>query len=391
MFKINNRYLIKTPLGYERFLGIQKKKMDSLYTFTFIDNTFIKCSGGHAFLTDEGFKQAKEIILKNTISGKTIVNIESEFGNFEVFDPVGIEDHSSYFSNDVISHNTQFLGSMNTLIDAKKLRILSSTWRPPMIEVNDVAKYYEPEPNHAYLIVVDTSRGVGIDYHAFVVFDITEIPYKTVCVFHNNELSGLLYPNIIFSIAKHYNEAYVLIETNDNGQQIADILYNDLEYDNVLSTKMGGRSGQKLSGGFGSMKSTIGIRTSKQVKRIGCANLKSLVENDKLLIEDFGIIYELTRFVAVKSSYEADEGEHDDLVMCCVLFAWLANQDYFKEFSDTDVRNNLYGKFSKELSDDMLPFGVIDHGDDDENRMSAAEWHDEEWGFNRYTNLEIEN
>jgi hypothetical protein len=151
-----------------------------------------------------------------------------------------------------------------------------------------------------------------------------------------------------------------LVEINDIGQQVADILHNDLEYENVILTKVQGRAGQKVNGGFGLTRPSLGVRTTVQVKRIGCANFKSLVENDKLIINDYDIIYELFRFIEINGKYQAEEGEHDDLVMCCVLFSWLVNQEYFKEISNNDARLEVLANNQKIIDEDLLPFGFID-------------------------------
>ena len=260
----------------------------------------------------------------------------------------------------------EFLGSSNTLIDGKVLQRL--TYIEPIHRSNNVDMYHQPQKNHRYVIVVDTSRGVDIDYSAFIVFDVTAVPYVIVCKFKANDISPLVYPNIIAQVGYMYNEAFILVETNDIGQQVADILHQDLEYPAVLITQSKGRAGQKLSGGFGGKsRPQFGVRTTKQVKRIGCGNFKSLVENNKLIINDFDLLYEMARFIENKASYEAEEGEHDDLVMCCVLFGWLSNQPYFKDISETDVRNSLIESSGSLLDDDMTPFGWQDDGTDDGN------------------------
>lgn len=251
----------------------------------------------------------------------------------------------------------EFLGSSNTLISAKKLQQL--VWKDPLHKYENLDVYYEPIENHKYVMTVDTSRGVGIDYSVFAVFDVTSVPYKLVAKYRDNEISPLLYPNIIWRAGKYYNDAMVLVEINDNGQQIADILFYDLEYDGVLLTQSKGRAGIKV-GGSHKVKPTRGIRTTKQVKRIGCANLKTLIEQDKLLFNDYDLIYELFRFIENKASYEAEEGEHDDIVMCCVLFAWLAHQQYFKSKTDTDVRADLWDENKELIEDSIAPFGFFD-------------------------------
>ena len=278
----------------------------------------------------------------------------------------------------------EFLGSSNTLIDGKVLQRL--TYIEPIHRSNNVDIYHHPQKNHRYVIVVDTSRGVDIDFSAFVVFDITSIPYNIVCKFKANDISPLVYPNVISQVGYLYNEAFILVETNDIGQQVADILHQDLEYPNVMITQSKGRAGQKISAGFGGKsRPQFGVRTTKQVKRIGCGNFKSLVENDKLIINDFDLLYEMARFIENKASYEAEQGEHDDLVMCCVLFGWLSNQSFFKDMSETDVRNALVEGSSSLLDDDMTPFGWQDDGTDEEGSdFSADPFYDMDIGTHRY-------
>jgi hypothetical protein len=269
-------------------------------------------------------------------------------------------------------YECEFLGSSNTLIDASKLSML--THALPLERHGNLIIYELPKKKHVYLTVVDTSRGAGIDYSAFIVYDITEIPYKVVARYKDNNIAALVYPNVIYNASRPYNTAYILVETNDIGQQVADILQNDLEYENVLLTRSGGKSGQKL-GDSGGGKLSLGVRTTTQVKRIGCANFKSLVESDKIIINDYDLLYEMYRFIEINGKYQAEEGEHDDLVMCCVLFSWLVNQDYFKELSNNDARLELLESNQRKLEEEMLPFGFIDEGldtsseDDEFNRF----------------------
>ena len=260
------------------------------------------------------------------------------------------------------------------------------TYIEPIHRSNNVDIYHHPQKNHRYVIVVDTSRGVDIDFSAFVVFDITSIPYNIVCKFKANDISPLVYPKVISQVGYLFNEAFILVETNDIGQQVADILHQDLEYPNVMITQSKGRAGQKISAGFGGKsRPQFGVRTTKQVKRIGCGNFKSLVENDKLIINDFDLLYEMARFIENKASYEAEQGEHDDLVMCCVLFGWLSNQSFFKDMSETDVRNALVEGSSSLLDDDMTPFGWQDDGTDEEGSdFSADPFYDMDIGTHRY-------
>jgi hypothetical protein len=226
--------------------------------------------------------------------------------------------------------------------------------------------YEYPEKDHLYTMVIDTSRGQNIDYHAFVVVDITTIPYKVVATFKNNEISPIIYPNLIYPIAKKYNDAYILVEINDIGSQIADILHSEFEYDNILSSVFKGRKGQMLSSGFGGGTSMFGLRTTKAVKRLGCSLMKSMIEDDKLLITDYRIIQELVTFITKRTSYEAEVGHNDDLVMCLVLFSWLTSQEYFKELTNLDMKKNIFNDKIKQLEEEIVPFGFIEDGRKDE-------------------------
>jgi len=259
-------------------------------------------------------------------------------------------------------HECLFLGSSNTLFHPTKLRNLSHK-RPTLSNTLGLKEYHAPEKDVIYAIVVDTARGVGEDSSAFIVFNVNTFPYKICCTFKSNLISPLVYPNIIYETAKRYNDALILVETNDIGQQVADILYHDLQYEGVLVSALSGRAGQTLSGGFATS-THRGIRTTKQVKRIGCSTLKTLVESDKLIIEDYDTIYELSRFVQKGQSYEAESG-NDDLAMCCVLFGWLSSQPYFKEITDLDIRKKIYEQNEKMIEEEMLPFGIYSSGNDE--------------------------
>ena len=260
-----------------------------------------------------------------------------------------------------VEFECDFIGSMNTLIAASKLKTMA--WRKPAIKNDDGLDIYEiPKKDHVYAMTVDTSRGVGIDHHAFTVIDVTQQPYKLVAKYRNNILSPLLYPNVIYRLATEYNDAHVLIELNDIGESVANTVYEELEYDNVIMTTMKGRGGQVAGGGFGPGRQQRGVKTTNPVKKVGCSILKSLIEEDKIILEDYDILHELTTFVESKGSYAADQGHHDDLVMCLVLFGWLTKQTYFKDQTDLDIRKMLYEKQMKEIEEDMTPFGFLNDG-----------------------------
>jgi len=270
-------------------------------------------------------------------------------------------------------HECDFIGSTNTLISANKLKTL--VFRNPIYKNNEGLRVYEkPKEKHSYITLVDTSRGQGIDYSAFCVIDVTEIPYKVIAVFRNNMISPMIYPNLIMNTSREYNEAFVLVEINDIGGQVADILYKELEYENVLISSVRGRKGQTLDGGFGNSDTQLGIRTTKVVKRLGCSILKSMIESDKLLINDIDIMRELVTFISKNASYEAETGSHDDLVMCLVLFGWLSTQTYFKDLTDLDIRKTLFQKQINAIEDDVMPFGFLSGVDDDENDEFGGEF-----------------
>lgn len=261
-----------------------------------------------------------------------------------------------------------FIGSIHTLIASSKLKTL--TFQNPIFKNESGYKIYEmPKEGRTYVMCVDVSRGQGQDYHAFTIIDVTKPPYRLVATFRNNMLTPLLFPTIIHNAARQFNNSHVLIEINDVGAQVADIMHHELEYENLLSATIRGRKGQSLDGGFGGGISQFGVRTTDAVKRIGCSILKSLIEEDKLFVEDFDVVRELFSFISKKNSYEAEVGHHDDLVMTLVLFGWLSTQSYFKDLSDLDLRRDLYSERMKQLEDDMTPFGIIDNGLDNYGKI----------------------
>ena len=254
-----------------------------------------------------------------------------------------------------VEFECDFIGSTNTLVSTSKLKNL--VFEDPIKSSDDGLRIYEyPEEDRIYSMAVDVSRGQGLDYHAFTVVDVTELPYKVVCTFKNNEMPPMVLPDLINKIAIQYNEAFVLVEVNDIGGQVADSLCQDLEYENVLRTASRGHRGQELSSGF-QAGSKPGIKTSVSVKRIGCANFKSLIEEDKLIIRDINIIEEISTFISKKGSFQADTGHHDDLVMTLVILGWMMSQSYFKELTDSDIRKTLYESQIKQMEEDLLPFG----------------------------------
>ena len=264
-----------------------------------------------------------------------------------------------------VEFECEFLGSVDTLINPAKLRAL--VYEKPIQSGNGLDVYVKPQDNHDYVCTVDVARGGGQDYSAFVVVDITEYPHQVVAKYRNNEIKPMLFPSIIFDAVKAYNNAWVLCEVNDIGDQIAAILNYDLEYPNLLQCSMRGRAGQIVGQGFSGKKTQLGLKMSKAVKAVGCSNLKTMIEADKILFKDYEILSELTTFIHKRNSFEAEDGCNDDLAMCLVIYAWLVAQDYFKELTDQDVRKRLYEDQRDQIEQDMAPFGFISDGLDDDS------------------------
>jgi hypothetical protein len=257
----------------------------------------------------------------------------------------------------------EFLGSSATLIPGAKLRTLS--FRNPIQQMDGFDVFRQPEKDRNYILTVDCAEGVGQDHSVVSVFDVTDLPYRQVAKYRNNTIPPLVFPTIIYNIARKYNEAYVLVETNNIGQQVVDILHYDLEYEYIFQIQKSTTKGQHVSAGF-KKSVTFGIKTTTPVKKIGCANLKALIENDRLLIEDFDTISELNTFVRVRDSYEAEEGNNDDIVMTLVLFSWLTAQKFFKESTNSDIRKRLSEDLNVSIEESMLPVGLYDDGTKDE-------------------------
>lgn len=373
--KKNTQYEILTPNGWEDFHGIRKLTKSN---YVKLKNYNLTCSDNHRILIDGTWRESKELdheLYKNDI---------------ELYDPVGVKS-STYFSNGIVSHNCDFLGSSNTLISADKLHTLVYT--KPVLRTKDGMNIYQ-EPvrkdpdkeksyDHIYFITADVAEGQGKDYTALTVIDVTQFPYKVVATYRNNTVSPLLFASVVKTVARKYNNAYVLIEINSIGFEVANVLHTDLEYENIVKTAMMGRKGQIITEGFGSVKKVqMGVRTSVLTKKVGCQVLKNMIEEDKLIVEDADIISEFTTFISKKQSFEAEDGHNDDLVMCLVLFSWATRQQYFKNLTDMDVRLAMYQKDIDEIEDQMLPFGYYSDGIyDDEDKQEDKKWSNinDEW------------
>jgi len=251
----------------------------------------------------------------------------------------------------------------DTLIDANKLLTLSAQVPIHALENETVRVFRQPVKDHSYIMSVDVSRGRGQDYSTFNVIDISTTPFEQVCVFQDNSISPLIFPNKIYKYATLYNEAFVVVESNDNGVLVANSLFYDLEYDNQFTEMRGGRL-------------DVGAEMTKSVKSIGCSNLKDLIEEHKLVLHDRNTIQEVCTFVARGRSFEAETGTHDDLVMNLVLFAWFSSNRHFRALTDIDIKQQLYEERIREMEEELLPFGIIDNG----NSYASAIYENESFG-----------
>ena len=268
----------------------------------------------------------------------------------------------------------EFLGSVNTLISPAKIKTMA--YLNPIKTSGSIEMFEAPIKGHTYVATVDVSRGVDKDYSAFVVFDVTKMPFKVVAIYKNNEIKPFVFPNVIEQVCKGYNHAHILTEVNDIGQQIAEALQFEIEYDNLLMTTQKGRAGQVLGAMFSGRGSSMGVRMTKQIKRIGCANVKTLIEGDKLHINSFKIIEEMSTFAKRGQSWQAEDGANDDLMMCLVMFGWLSNQPYFKELTNTNARLKMYQEQQNLIEQDIAPFGFLDDGINEHEETTIDEYGD---------------
>lgn len=379
---------ILSPEGLVSFYGINKIKKDKYIYLKFTNGKELKCSLDHPLSTIEGIIKAKDLDIYTEVytkdGGCFLVESEIVEEQIELYDIVNSGIKHLYYSNSIVSHNCEFLGSVDTLIAPSKLRNL--VYDQPKTRNAGLDVYEDSVKEHDYLITVDVARGVSADYSAFIVIDITQFPHKLVAKYRNNEIKPMLFPNIIFKVAKNYNDAYILCEVNDIGDQVASLLHYDLEYQNVLMCSMRGRAGQVVGQGFSGKKTQLGVKMSKTVKKVGALNLKTIIEEDKMIFNDYDIISELTTFIQKSNSFEAEEGCNDDLAMCLVIYAWLVAQDYFKELTDQDIRKRLYQEQKNQIEQDMSPFGFIVDGNESTNfvDVDGDRWYVDEYGDMSY-------
>ena len=372
---MSKTYEVLSPSGFVKFSGIQKVSHSKYRHFIFDDGTELKCSFNHRFGKDEIL--ASSLCRGSDLQGKKILYAEDVEEDIDLYDLLNVGGENLYYTNGLVSHNCEFLGSIDTLITPQKLRTMS--YKNPTQSNAGIDLYEKPEPGRTYVLVADVSRGTKNDYSAFLIFDVSEMPYRIAAKYRDNEIKPLLFPSKIYDVARAYNQAFVTIEVNDIGEQVASALQYDLEYDNLVMASMRGRAGQILGGGFSGGRAQLGVRTTKAVKKIGCSNLKQLIEDNKLIIEDLDIISELSTFIVKGSSYEADDGCTDDLVACMFIFAWMTDQTYFKELTDMDIRQTMMREQQDALEQDMAPFGFVVTGLEDENIGEIVDEYGTRW------------
>ncbi len=362
----NAKYEILTPFGWSDFIGVKREKKNDLVTITTSNNNVLTCTRDHLikngdgdFVTAISLDIGAEISTKNSKECIKFISFGSDNEEY-VYDLLEVDKGNQYFTNNLISHNCEFQGSSGTLISGSTLKNL--VHKTPITDSYKLSVYEYPVKGRTYSTVVDVSRGKGLDYSAFQIIDITKMPYKQVCVFRDNLSSPIEFAEIINRTCKAYNECAILIEINDIGEQVSELLQYDFEYENLLFTESAGRSGKRITGGFSGKSADKGIRTTKTVKSIGCSMLKLLIEQNQLIVNDYNTIKELSTFSKKGTSYEAESGCNDDLVMCLVLFAWLSDQKYFKELTDINTLAKLREKSIEDMENEMLSFGFIDDG-----------------------------
>lgn len=379
----NSRFEILTPDGWSSFDGISRTIRNDLCRL-FIENASLKCTSNHRLLMADGtFKEARHLQEGDYVLTKyghsRLLRIELLSSQEYVFDAFEVEKGHSFYTNDFISHNcNEYLGSAGTLIAGWKLKeLIGQPIINPIFNDFDIFMYQEPRQDRRYFMVCDVSEGKGLDYSAFQLIDVTEMPYQQVCAYKSNQTLPADFAEIINRVGRHYNDAQVLVEINSIGQQVSEILFHDFEYENLVHTENKGRLGKRLLGAFGvAEKSERGIRTTGPVKKIGCSLLKILVEQNQLVINDYNTIAELTWFIKDKNTYNAEKGKNDDLVICLVLFAWISDQPYFKESIEISTLLKIREQSSQVYQDagrplayridgvtDTIPAGEVRGGD----------------------------
>jgi hypothetical protein len=345
--KLNDRYEILTPDGFQPFDGIQRTYKPAVEIITTTKR--IRVSLSHQFICDDKLLTASSLKPGDMVSkGEKVVSISLCSPEY-LYDPVNVGIDHTYIANGLHHHNCTFEGSSYTLVDGAKLGTLP--FLVPLYSKDNFEAFFQPHRERSYVIVVDVSRGRHHDYSAFSVIDITSMPYQVVATYKDNEISTLEFPHLIYNTARQYNNAFVLVEVNDLGEEVSNTIWYEYEYENLYFT-----SGNELSQARG----YPGVRSTAKVKALGCSMLKELVEKDQLLLSSHRIIEELGLFVKHKKSYAAqDTNVNDDLCTTLWLFAWLTKQDVFQEITKNQLRAALTEKKQQYIDETMTPFGFF--------------------------------
>lgn len=353
---------ILTPTGFRSFDGVKRYWHDKYLKFIFEDDTTVECAVDHKFIVNNNIVYAHSLSVNDYIGKKIKEIVQINIGDY-FYDPVNVDNGNVYnHDNVLVSHNT-FLGTGDTLINGETLMKLRAIEPIKTLEKGDLKIYKEPEKKHQYLVLVDVAKGRGQDYSSFNIIDITNEPFEQVVTYRNNKISPILFPNVIEKYAKIFNEAYVIVEANDQGSLVTKGLYYDLEYENLHASS--------------SIKAdALGIEMNKKVKRIGCSSIKDIIESNKLRLYDKETIKECTTFVAKGQSYEASNGNHDDLMMNLVLFGYFSVTEMFEDMSNVNLKKMIFDGRIQEIENDMVPFGWINNGVEDaikeeENKRSS--------------------
>lgn len=350
------RFEVLTPHGFVGFDSVIKSVHRQYLKVFFSDATVLHCSLEHRILIDNKWKYAKNLKVGDTTDHNKVVSVTLRNEPIELFDLLNVDNtDSSYYTNGIVSHNCEFLGSAHTLVDSNKIQCLVA--ENPIYEANNLRIFEAPKDDHSYFMTVDVSRGRGLDYSAVIVFDVTALPFKVVATYKDNNVSPMELPTIIYQLGTRYHEALVMIEANDLGESVANELWWTLEYPGVLHTKDGKIGGAGI----------LGVKTTKGVKSRGCAKVKELIENDQLIVSDRRIIEELEGYVlGKKGSYEAQNTKiNDDLCACLFLFGWSCESDYFRDYANTDVSRTLIDRYKADVEDTVPTFGCLSDGGDD--------------------------
>lgn len=335
-FRVNTQYEILTPSGFQKFRGIRKQRK-RVCRLEFDDGSFLVATPEHLLLTPDGWqtvKQCQNDTLVCGVEGDTHrITLKSAPYTEWVYDPIEVANGAAYNSGTVVSHNCSFLSTSYTLVRAQVLQSMRHM-KPVQSEEDGYQEFIPPDESRTYLMTVDTAAGQGLDYSTFVITDVSQMPYRIVATFANNKVTTMEFPAILMKYAKRYFMPWLMIEVNDIGRDVAHIMIRDFEYPRFMSTATEKRLGQRLT--FNSrMQRSLGVRMTAGVKRSGCAVLKGLIEKGQLEINDYRVIQQLSVFVQQGSTFKAQSGFHDDLVMPLVTLGWVSLQPNFAEVTVT--------------------------------------------------------